>query len=355
MEVILNSSGKHFIVFKVLRILRLLRIIRFLKFMRALKTLLKEKAASLLYVGLLLLLIIVMYTLIGNQLYATQLNNVKTGIRQSFDTLYFSFLCVFQLVTIENWNDIETITLNSSIRAGWTSLYLITLIFLSNYVFLHLLLAILLDGFYSPENKDEIENEQQRKNSKSDIENRSLKNLKGKSISFDSDGWEEMRRQSTVSVSSIKQKEVLQNQYYCEDSLSIFKRSNIFRKICNKVVLSKVFKLCISLAILFGNLRLQLDNYHYFKINYPNLLLAFDLAFLIFIGLETILKIVTFGFVCDKETYLRNYWNIVDLLILLLSVLFAFTGTVGLQVKHFFLIKQKIISISILDCSCVFD
>ena len=300
--------------------------------MRALKTLLKEKAASLLYVGLLLLLIIVMYTLIGNQLYATQLNNVKTGIRQSFDTLYFSFLCVFQLVTIENWNDIETITLNSSIRAGWTSLYLITLIFLSNYMLLHLLLAILLDGFYSPENKDEIEIEQ-RKNSKSDFENRSLKNLKGKSISLDSDEWEEMRRQSTVSVSSIKQKEVLQNQYYCEDSLLIFKRSNIFRKICNRIVLSKAFKLFISLAILFGNIRLQLDNYHYFKIHYQNLLLAFDLAFLIFIGLETILKIITFGFVGDKETYLRNYWNIVDLLILLLSLLFAFTGTVGLQVN----------------------
>ena len=52
-------------------------------------------------------------------------------------------------MTLENWNNILYVCLRSEV-AGWvTAIYLISWVFLGNYVFLNLFLAILLDGFSS--------------------------------------------------------------------------------------------------------------------------------------------------------------------------------------------------------------
>jgi len=60
-------------------------------------------------------------------------------------------MSTFQILTLENWNDLLTITLQSSVNKVITLIYLITWIFLGNYVLLNLFLAILLDGFENQE------------------------------------------------------------------------------------------------------------------------------------------------------------------------------------------------------------
>jgi len=57
-------------------------------------------------------------------------------------------------LTLENWTDILFVTLTSSAGAVLSSLYLVSWIFIGNYVFLNLFLAILLDGFTEQGNED---------------------------------------------------------------------------------------------------------------------------------------------------------------------------------------------------------
>ena len=50
-------------------------------------------------------------------------------------------------MTMENWNDIESSCLRSSVNIAISLLYLISWIFIGNYVLLNLLLAIVMDSF----------------------------------------------------------------------------------------------------------------------------------------------------------------------------------------------------------------
>ncbi len=50
-------------------------------------------------------------------------------------------------MTIENWNDLLTASLRGNAEIISTLIYFIVWIFIGNYVFLNLFLAILLEGF----------------------------------------------------------------------------------------------------------------------------------------------------------------------------------------------------------------
>ena len=66
---------------------------------------------------------------------------------------------MFQVLTVENWNDIETLLLTS--ETGYFSVfYLISWIFIGNWILLNLLQAILLDGFDHDSSKDNDEEEE---------------------------------------------------------------------------------------------------------------------------------------------------------------------------------------------------
>ena len=99
------------------------------------------------YVFLLLSLFVFIYTLLGMQIFGGNFpaSNV-TGFRQNYDTFFNALFTVFQVMTTENWNDIEIITSKSSIGI-WGIIFLISWIFLGNWILLNLLQAILLDGF----------------------------------------------------------------------------------------------------------------------------------------------------------------------------------------------------------------
>lgn len=66
-----------------------------------------------------------------------------------------SFMCVFDILTMENWNNILFSCLRSTINVVLTILYMITWIFMGNYVLLNLFLAILLGGFDEDDNISE--------------------------------------------------------------------------------------------------------------------------------------------------------------------------------------------------------
>lgn len=68
-----------------------------------------------------------------------------------------AFLTVFQIMTMENWQDILFISLlvKDEVNSLLTIIYLTSWIVMGNYVLLNLFLAILIDGFISKPEKNE--------------------------------------------------------------------------------------------------------------------------------------------------------------------------------------------------------
>jgi hypothetical protein len=98
------------------------------------------------YIFLLLILFNYIYALLGMQIFGGQFN-FDNPPRMNFDDFFSSYMTVFQVMTLENWNDILTAALRTEVSFALTLLYLISLILMGNYVLLNLFLAILLNGF----------------------------------------------------------------------------------------------------------------------------------------------------------------------------------------------------------------
>ena len=99
------------------------------------------------YIFLLLILFNYIYALLGMQIFGGKFNFDDGSPRMTFDNFFAAYMTVFDLLTIENWNDVLTSTLRTDVNYGISLLYLISWIFMGNYVLLNLFLAILLNGF----------------------------------------------------------------------------------------------------------------------------------------------------------------------------------------------------------------
>lgn len=148
-------------IIRLLRILRVIRILRPLEYMKFITKVIVNKFFSFIYICFLLIILMIIYTFIGQQIFGGHLDNNKYGIRQTFDTFYFGFLSVFQLVSMENWNDIGALCLKSDIPIPFTIFYVFSLVFFGNYVFLNLFLGVLLEGFSNITKEDEDEENSQ--------------------------------------------------------------------------------------------------------------------------------------------------------------------------------------------------
>lgn len=97
------------------------------------------------YLAMLLLLFLFIYTLLGMQLFGGKFDFEEGTPRGNFDQFHSAFVTVFQLLTLENWQ----LVLFSGIRSfgGWSVIYFLSWIFIGNFVLLNLFLAILLDSF----------------------------------------------------------------------------------------------------------------------------------------------------------------------------------------------------------------
>lgn len=147
------SAFRTMRIFRTFRVLRVTKLLRVLSFMKVIISVVTKSMESFVYIALLLILFIIIYALIGCQIYAGQLD---PALRSNFDSFSQSFITVFQILTLENWQEILFATLHSSVSKAITIFYLVSWIFIGNLSLLNLFLAILLDGF-SNEDDDEEE------------------------------------------------------------------------------------------------------------------------------------------------------------------------------------------------------
>ena len=108
---------------------------------------------------MLMFLFVFIFTLLGTQVFGGKFTFMKPGdyLRYNFDSFEMAFYTVFDILTIENWNNILVSCLRADVPAFLTIVYLISWIFIGNYIFLNLFLAVLLDGFESSDAMQMVE------------------------------------------------------------------------------------------------------------------------------------------------------------------------------------------------------
>jgi hypothetical protein len=140
-----------------LRAFRLFRIVKLARSWESLKILLDSIAHTIAAIGnftILLGLFIYVFSLLGMQFFAGKLRfdnegnfDLENGSlpRAHFDSLFFAFLAIFQVLVGDNWNEVMYDCMRST---GYSaSFYFISLVVFGNIIMLNLFLAILLGNF----------------------------------------------------------------------------------------------------------------------------------------------------------------------------------------------------------------
>ena len=99
--------------------------------------------------------------------------------------------------------------------------------------------------------------------------------------------------------------------------------TNSFRLFIAKIVKSQNFENFILFLIAFSSILLALDN----PLNDPESTLSrflryTDIILTIFFSSESVFKIITYGFILKSKTsYLRNGWNVIDFIVVIVSII----------------------------------
>ncbi|XP_028937310.1 voltage-dependent R-type calcium channel subunit alpha-1E isoform X3 [Ornithorhynchus anatinus] len=152
----------------VLRALRLLRIFKVTKYWASLRNLvvsLMSSMKSIISLLFLLFLFIVVFALLGMQLFGGRFNFSDGTPSANFDTFPAAIMTVFQILTGEDWNEVmyNGIRSQGGVSSGmWSAIYFIVLTLFGNYTLLNVFLAIAVDNLANAQEltKDEQEEEE---------------------------------------------------------------------------------------------------------------------------------------------------------------------------------------------------
>ncbi|XP_063791946.1 voltage-dependent N-type calcium channel subunit alpha-1B isoform X6 [Pseudophryne corroboree] len=152
----------------VLRALRLLRIFKVTKYWNSLRNLvvsLLNSMKSIVSLLFLLFLFIVVFALLGMQLFGGQFYFEEETRNTNFDTFPTAILTVFQILTGEDWNNVMYFGIESQggvSKGMYSCIYFIILTLFGNYTLLNVFLAIAVDNLANAQEltKDEEEMEE---------------------------------------------------------------------------------------------------------------------------------------------------------------------------------------------------
>ncbi|KAK6980046.1 voltage-dependent calcium channel type A subunit alpha-1, partial [Biomphalaria glabrata] len=152
-------------VLRALRLLRIFKVTRYWSSLRNLVISLLSSMRSIISLLFLLFLFIIIFALLGMQLFGGEMNFEDGRPSAHFDTFPIALLTVFQILTSEDWNEV----MYTGIRAhGGTekhgmffSAYFIILVLFGNYTLLNVFLAIAVDNLANAQELTAAEEEQE--------------------------------------------------------------------------------------------------------------------------------------------------------------------------------------------------
>ncbi|NXE29013.1 CAC1S protein, partial [Ardeotis kori] len=356
----------------VLRCIRLLRIFKITRYWTSLSNLvasLLNSVRSIASLLLLLFLFIIVFALLGMQLFGGKFDFEDMEVRRStFDNFPQALISVFQILTGEDWNSIMYDGIMAyggpSFPGMLVCIYFIILFVCGNYILLNVFLAIAVDNLAEAESltlaqKAKAEERKRRKMSrgypeKSEDEKQMLakkleQKVKGEGIpttaklkvdefessvneikdpypsaDFPGDDEEDepeiplSPRPRPLAELQLKEKAVPMPE---ASSFFIFSPTNKFRMLCHRIVNATWFTNFILLFILLSSISLAAEDPIRAESFRNQILGYFDIGFTSVFTVEIVLKMTAYGAFLHKGSFCRNSFNILDLLVVAVSLI----------------------------------
>ncbi|XP_042859901.1 muscle calcium channel subunit alpha-1-like isoform X35 [Penaeus japonicus] len=365
----------------VLRCVRLLRVFKVTKYWRSLSNLVASLLNSIQSIASLLLLLflfIIIFALLGMQVFGGRFNfnPMEDKPRHNFDNFVQAMLTVFQILTGEDWN----VVMYDGIRAyGGVAtpgiiacFYFIILFICGNYILLNVFLAIAVDNLADADALGDAEEEEGKEGEEGEggggeegekIEEEGIEGEEktalnhialrdgdaashakvqiehdqipeeGKYDDYENEAEmeeeeEEVEEESEEHPPGARPRRASQLSTATKikplppfSSFFIFSHTNRFRvfchKICNHSLFSNVILVCIliSSGMLAAEDPLRSDSQRNVILNY------FDIFFTSVFTVEICLKVISYGFILHKGAFLRSAFNGLDLLVVAVSLI----------------------------------
>nr|XP_020474416.1 voltage-dependent L-type calcium channel subunit alpha-1D isoform X6 [Monopterus albus] len=366
-------------VFRCVRLLRIFKVTRHWASLSNLVASLLNSMKSIASLLLLLFLFIIIFSLLGMQLFGGKFNFDETMTKRStFDNFPQALLTVFQILTGEDWN---TVMYDGIMAYGGPAssgmvvcIYFIILFICGNYILLNVFLAIAVDNLADAESLNTAQKEEEeakkRKNSAKDA---STDREKRAEITKAMDG--ESKVPAEVLLEESKELYPAIDSPVCDDdsdnddfpevppgirpkrlaelaikektppipegsAFFIFSSTNPFRVFCHKLINHQIFTNLILVFIMLSSVSLAAED-PIRNFSARNIILGyFDYAFTAIFTVEILLKILgyadyvftsmftfeilikmtAFGAFLHKGAFCRNYFNLLDLLVVGVSL-----------------------------------
>ncbi|KAM5231019.1 voltage-dependent L-type calcium channel subunit alpha-1D isoform 11-T11 [Hipposideros larvatus] len=352
-------------VFRCVRLLRIFKVTRHWTSLSNLVASLLNSMKSIASLLLLLFLFIIIFSLLGMQLFGGKFNFDETQTKRStFDNFPQALLTVFQILTGEDWN---AVMYDGIMAYGGPSssgmivcIYFIILFICGNYILLNVFLAIAVDNLADAESlntaqKEEAEEKERKKIArKESLENKKNNKPEVNQIAnsdnkvtiddyqeededkdpyppCDVPGEEEEEeeeeedepevpagpRPRRISELNMKEKIVPIPE---GSAFFILSKTNPIRVGCHKLINHHIFTNLILVFIMLSSASLAAEDpirSHSFR---NTILGYFDYVFTAIFTVEILLKMTTFGAFLHKGAFCRNYFNLLDMLVVGVSL-----------------------------------
>ena len=378
-----DSSGSAISALRSFRLFRIFKLMSKWKSMRNLLVKVVKTVKDLANFGVLLTLFLYIYTLVGMQFFANRLRFDEEGYpikeigssewkaasvwpRSNFDDFNHAFGSVFQVLTTENWNSVMYDCRRSTGAAS--IIYSCSLIIVGNYIFMNLFLAILLGNFSEADEPDtdsdsdsDSENEIEENDNANDSRGEAAEgkksskkvNIKSTAVAPINEVTEKVKQEQEIrsqlkkmAKTTCEQKTVATLEdgddvgkvssknhesifpLYPSKALYLFGPDNLFRTACASIISHPKFDSVILGFIVISSIALAIDS----PLLNPESTFAISLVYMDYaltaiFSIEMMLKVIALGFWMDEGSYLRNSWNILDFIVVVISITSTFSSS----------------------------
>ncbi|XP_023810550.1 voltage-dependent L-type calcium channel subunit alpha-1D isoform X3 [Oryzias latipes] len=309
-------------VFRCVRLLRIFKVTRHWQSLSNLVASLLNSMKSIASLLLLLFLFIIIFSLLGMQVFGGKFNFDETQTKRStFDNFPQALLTVFQILTGEDWNAVMYDGIMAYGGPSSTGMivcfYFIILFICGNYILLNVFLAIAVDNLADAESLNTDEGD--KKGDKKDDE----KDEKEDEEEFEDNAVEEedpdVPSGPRPVISDLVKKEKI-TPIPEGSAFFIFSNTNPVRVFCHKLINHHIFTNLILVFIMLSSVSLAAED-PIRNLSARNIILGyFDYAFTAIFTVEIVLKMTTYGAFLHKGAFCRNYFNLLDLLVVGVSL-----------------------------------
>ncbi|XKL62043.1 hypothetical protein PGB90_001876 [Kerria lacca] len=343
-EVIWSHYKNGSFGFSVLRALRLLRIFKVTKYWSSLRNLvisLLNSMRSIISLLFLLFLFILIFALLGMQLFGGQFNFEDGTPATNFDTFPIALITVFQILTGEDWNEIMYSGIRSQQMeekggAMLYALYFIILVLFGNYTLLNVFLAIAVDNLANAqeltaaeEQAEEEDKEKQQLELEKELEalhmitEGATPRVQINSPSpTDGMRWHKHKpsKDDEKSIEDDEKEEEGPRPMLPYTSMFILSPTNSVRRFAHWVVNLRYFDMFIMVVIILSSMALATEDPVDENSRRNKILNHLDHCFTGVFAVEMILKVIDLGIILHPGSYLREFWNFLDAIVVICAL-----------------------------------